>query len=100
MKAGLSRMMFRVMSHLPEKINSEGSPTKKKSSKKLLPKRIDSTVLQLDSPQYRIPSFARQQHLNGHMFEVNGEVYEYCNGQFFKKLHTLPQGSSFGEIAL
>ena len=34
------------------------------------------------------------------MFEANGEIYEYDNGKYFKKVATLIKGSSFGEIAL
>ena len=34
------------------------------------------------------------------MFKVNDIEYEYVGGQFFKRVATLPQGASFGEIAL
>lgn len=32
-----------------------------------------------------MPSFVRVDGLNNHYFAVDGEEYEYVNGQFFKK---------------
>ena len=49
---------------------------------------------------FRIPSFARVNVVNNHLFEVNDTVYEYVNGQYFRKASILKDGSSFGEIAL
>ena len=49
---------------------------------------------------YRLPSFVKPSALNNHVFEVNGEVYEFIDGQYFKRVSILEQGSSFGEIAL
>lgn len=53
-----------------------------------------------NSSKFKVPSFARIQNLNNHLFEVGGVEYEFFDGQFFKKISTLKNGSSFGEIAL
>ena len=34
------------------------------------------------------------------MFEVNGEEFEYVDGTYYKRMKTLNQGDSFGEIAI
>ena len=56
--------------------------------------------MKMNNSAYRIPSFARVDALNNHMFEVNDVKYEYVSGNYFKKVETLDNGSSFGEVAL
>lgn len=72
----------------------------KKSSKTSLISKDSEADLQTAFVPYKIPSFVRPHALNNHMFEVNGERYEFFNGMYFKRVATLEQGSSFGEIAL
>ena len=44
----------------------------------------------------RMPSFVRVNGLNNFYFAIDGEEYEYVNGQFFKKVAILSVGDSFG----
>ena len=55
---------------------------------------------QINSLPDRMPSFVRVDGLNNHYFAVDGEEFEYVNGQFFKKTLTLRAGDSFGQEAL
>ena len=60
----------------------------------------DANALRRSEVPFRMPSFVSPRVLNNHLFEANGEIYEYDNGQYFRKVATLTKGSSFGEIAL
>jgi len=62
--------------------------------------RTDSQALNSKEVPFRLPSFVKLTELNNHYFEVGGDEYEYVGGKFFKRISTMKQGSSFGEIAL
>ena len=60
-----------------------------------------STALQSSDVPYRLPSFTQPTNcLNNHLFEVGGEEYEYFNGAYYRRVKTLGQGGTFGEIAI
>lgn len=61
---------------------------------------LDIYTLSGSDVPYRLPSFSNSIALNNHMFEVEGEAYEYVDGKYFRRVSKLKQGSSFGEIAL
>ena len=58
------------------------------------------TKAQLSALPKRMVTFTRVDGLNNHCFEVEGDEYEYVNGQFFKKIQVLSAGDSFGQEAL
>lgn len=60
---------------------------------------VNETLKSSDVP-FRLPSFARIQALNGHMFRVGDEEYEFVNGKYFRRIATLSDGDQFGEEAL
>ena len=47
-----------------------------------------------------IPAFVRVDVLNNHNFSIDGDEYEFVEGQFFKKVSTLRTGDSFGQAEL
>ena len=47
-----------------------------------------------------VPVFQRTTNLCQHSFEMGGEVFEFNNGSYFRKVQTLSEGSIFGELAL
>ena len=55
---------------------------------------------QINSLPDRMPSFVRVDGLNNHYFAVDGEEYEYVDGQYFRKVQTMRAGDSFGQEAL
>lgn len=85
---GLLRMMTmnRLSSSL--KINKGGDS------------KTSTEGLSANHSNFRVPSFIRCRVLNNHQFEVDGVQYEFFDGQYFKREDILPNGSSFGEVAL
>ena len=64
-------MVLRMLTIVPE--------GKKKSSIKEGPMK-DANALKSTEVPYRLPSFMSPTALNNHIFEANGEIYEYMDG--------------------
>ena len=91
-------MVVRMLTIKPEDSQHTSDADREVSTEYLV--ETNSALLSTDEIPFRLPSFVKPSALNNHAFEVNDEAYEYVNGQYFKRVSILGQGSSFGDIAL
>lgn len=91
----MSKMMVRMLTVVPEH-NSSTNLSEAKPKFEI----DDKHALRSSQVPFRLPSFVSPTALNNHIFEANGEIYEYVDGQYFKRVSMLYKGSSFGDIAL
>lgn len=93
-KSTVSRMVIRMLTIMPESHRTPKDVSEQQTVED------DPQALQSCDVPFRLPSFVSLKVLNNFIFEANGEVFEYVDGMFFKKVASLIKGSSFGEIAL